>query len=125
MFDMDMGYPCDHLVRYFCTLYPAGVTNAYLINLRFPLPLAGTVVGYTPVQGTKAVFLASRTELFLNEELYPSAEISQRGQKLLQVQDTNPSVDLNPAAYPLNDFEISHTSDPLFCPKCKGQTPFG
>lgn len=125
MFDMDMGYPCDHLVRYFCALLETPTPKVYAINLLFPLPPAGTVVGFTQVQGAQATFLASQFQLFLNEDTYPAADFTQLGQKLVRVQDSNPSVDVSPPEYPPNDFEVSHAVDPQYCPKCKGQTPFG
>lgn len=105
MFDVDVGYPCDHLTRYFCTLLPTGSPNEFIIPLQFPLPATGN----------------EQFQLFRNEVLEPQTVFLRQGvPKRIKIQEVPV-----PPAYPSDDFEISHTVDPGVCPKCKSQTQFG
>lgn len=107
MFDIDVGYSCDHLVRYFCTLTPTGSPDEYSIALKFPLP---------PQSMGNDQF-----QLFRNEVLEAQAVFLRQGlPKLVKVEQVSV-----PPAYPADDFEVSHTVDPNLCPKCKSQTQFG
>lgn len=104
LYDLNIGYPCDHRFRQFVNLVATLSPTEWSVQLLVTLPDIGEN------------FILYKNEVKLEGVSF----VRSLSPKAVTLTDLTV-----PAVYPQDDWELEFNVVPELCPKCKALSPFG